>query len=208
MLRADPAAAAAAGATQRDGWGYLAMACVYLNAFIICATWQGITWTYCSEIFPLDIRMLCVSVTTGITWLGSFAIARSTPYMITALGYGTFFFFGAIVVCMGSWAFLFVPETKGEHHTHTCRSLSGIYLTDLKALLWKKWTPYLLSPPSLSSGPSFVVSQFSVPSQPAMNSRTKRRRNLRFPRLRSNETSRSTLLGRRTEDILMKGEGG
>lgn len=113
VLRADPAAAAAAGATQRDGWGYLAMACVYINAFIICATWQGITWTYASEIFPLDIRMLCVAITTADTWLGSFIIARSTPYMITGLGYGTYFVFGGIVVLMGIWSFFFVPETKG-----------------------------------------------------------------------------------------------
>lgn len=117
VLKADPAAAAAAGHVQRDGWGYLAMACVYINAFIICATWQGITWTYCSEIFPLDIRMLCVAITTADTWLGSFIIARSTPYMITGLGYGTYFVFGGLVVLMGIWAFFFVPETKGESLT-------------------------------------------------------------------------------------------
>lgn len=46
VMKADPAAAAAAGNVNRDGWGYLAMVCVYINAFIICATWQGITWTY------------------------------------------------------------------------------------------------------------------------------------------------------------------
>lgn len=84
VMRADPAAAAATGAVNRDFWGYLAMVCVYLNGFIICATWQGITWTYASEIFPLDIRMLCVSSTTAVTWLGSFIIVRipapqSTP---------------------------------------------------------------------------------------------------------------------------------
>ena len=62
------------------------MVAVYLNAFIICATWQGITWTYASVIFPLDIRMLCVPLTTADTWLGSFIIARSTPYMISDLG--------------------------------------------------------------------------------------------------------------------------
>jgi sugar porter (SP) family MFS transporter len=113
VLRADPAAADAAGNMQRDGWGYLAMVCVYFNAFVICATWQGITWTYASEIFPLDIRMLCVAITTADTWLGSFIIARSTPYMITDLGYGTYFMFGSFVVVMGIWAFFCVPETKG-----------------------------------------------------------------------------------------------
>nr|CAI6331998.1 unnamed protein product [Periconia digitata] len=113
VMRADPAGAAARGIVNRDGWGYLAMVCVYLNGFIICATWQGITWTYASEIFPLDIRMLCVSLTTADTWLGSFIIARSTPYMISDLGYGAYFFFSSILVCMGVWAFFFVPETKG-----------------------------------------------------------------------------------------------
>jgi hypothetical protein len=33
--------------------------------------------------------------------------------MISDLGYGTYFFFGTIVVCMGIWAFFCVPETKG-----------------------------------------------------------------------------------------------
>ncbi|KAL1589427.1 hypothetical protein WHR41_01732 [Cladosporium halotolerans] len=113
VMRADPIAAAAAGNTVRNGWGYLAMVAVYANAFIICATWQGITWTYASEIFPLDIRMLCVSLTTADTWLGSFIIARSTPYMISDLGYGAYFFFSAILVSMGIWAFFCVPETKG-----------------------------------------------------------------------------------------------
>lgn len=114
VLKADPAAAARAGDMQRDGWGYLAMVCVYFNAFVICATWQGITWTYASEIFPLDIRMLCVAITTADTWLGSFIIARSTPYMITDLGYGTYFMFGGFVVAMGIWSFFCVPETKGK----------------------------------------------------------------------------------------------
>ncbi|RSM11734.1 hypothetical protein CEP52_002912 [Fusarium oligoseptatum] len=113
VMRADPAAAAASGVVNRDGWGYLAIVCVYINAVIICATWQGITWTYASEIFPLDIRMLCVAVTTADTWLGSFIIARSTPYMISDLGYGAYFFFSAILVCMGIWSVFFVPETKG-----------------------------------------------------------------------------------------------
>lgn len=113
VMRADPVAAAARGDLSRDGWGYLAMVCVYVNAFIICATWQGITWTYASEIFPLDIRMLCVAITTAVTWLGSFIIARSTPYMISDLGYGAYFFFAAILLCMGLGSFIFIPETKG-----------------------------------------------------------------------------------------------
>lgn len=57
--------------------------------------------------------MLCVALITADTWLGSFIIARSTPYMISDLGYGAYSFFGVILVAMGIWAFFVVPETKG-----------------------------------------------------------------------------------------------
>ncbi|KAK0390543.1 hypothetical protein NLU13_0047 [Sarocladium strictum] len=132
VLRADPAAAAAAGATQRDGWGYLAMVAVYANAFIICATWQGITWTYASEIFPLDIRMLCVAITTADTWVGSFLIARTTPYMITGLGYGMYFVFAAVLAAMGVWAYFFVPETKGV----SLEEMDALFMLSTRKVVW------------------------------------------------------------------------
>jgi Sugar (and other) transporter len=34
--------------------------------------------------------------------------------MITSLGYGTYMFFGSLMIVMGIWAYLFVPETKGK----------------------------------------------------------------------------------------------
>ncbi|KAF3313043.1 hypothetical protein TWF173_006424 [Orbilia oligospora] len=114
VLKSGPAGAAARGDVARSGWGYLAMVCVYLYGLIYCATWQGITWVYCSEIFPLDIRMLCVAITTADQWFWSFIISRTTPYMITSLGYGTYTFFASLMVCMGIWAWCFVPETKGK----------------------------------------------------------------------------------------------
>lgn len=114
VMKADPSGAAAAGETSRGGAGYFAMVCVYLYGLIYCATWQGITWVYCSEIFPMDIRMLCVAITTADQWLWSFIISRTTPYMITSLGYGTYMFFASLMVCMGFWAYFFVPETKGK----------------------------------------------------------------------------------------------
>jgi hypothetical protein len=63
VMKADPATAAAAGQVSQSGAGYFAMVCVYLYGFIYCMTWQGITWVYCSEIFPYDIRLLCVAIT-------------------------------------------------------------------------------------------------------------------------------------------------
>ncbi|KAL0634273.1 hypothetical protein Q9L58_006810 [Maublancomyces gigas] len=79
VMRADPAAAAARGEFTRSGWGYLAMVCVYLYGMIYCMSWQGTTWVYCAEIFPIGIRMLCVALTTADQWLWSFIISRTTP---------------------------------------------------------------------------------------------------------------------------------
>ena len=34
--------------------------------------------------------------------------------MITSLGYGTYMFFGSLMVLMGFWAWWAIPETKGK----------------------------------------------------------------------------------------------
>ncbi|KAH8761211.1 sugar transporter [Diaporthe sp. PMI_573] len=113
VMRNDPEAAAKAGVTQMSGWGYLAIVCVYLYGVIYCATWQGITWLYASEIYPLYIRSLCMALTIADERLWSYVVSRSTPYMISDIGYGTYFFFGALMACMGVWAWWCIRETKG-----------------------------------------------------------------------------------------------
>lgn len=101
---------------------------------------QGITWLYCSEVFSLDIRMLCVAITTADQWLWSFIVSRTTPYMITSLGYGTYMFFGALMILMGVWAFFFVPETKGKF----------CFPRSLVSTAVRVYYPQPLSPSSLS----------------------------------------------------------
>lgn len=88
-MKNDPEAAAEAGITQMSGWGYLAIVCVYLYGVIYCATWQGITWLYTSEIYPLYIRSLCMALTIADERLWSYVVSRSTPYMISDIGYGS-----------------------------------------------------------------------------------------------------------------------
>lgn len=89
VMKNDPDAAAEAGITQMSGWGYLAIVCVYLYGVIYCATWQGITWLYASEIYPLYIRSLCMALTIADERLWSYVVSRSTPYMISDIGYGS-----------------------------------------------------------------------------------------------------------------------
>ncbi|PNS16184.1 hypothetical protein CAC42_1947 [Sphaceloma murrayae] len=134
VLRARPAEAAAAGNITRDGWGYLAMVCVYLYGLIYCATLQGLTWLICSEIFPLDVRMLCVAITTASQWFWSFLISRTTPYMITSLGYGTYMFFGALMIVIGVWSFFCIPETKGV----TLETMDAIFAKSVCRSVWDR----------------------------------------------------------------------
>lgn len=85
-----------------------------------------------------DIRMLCTAITTADQWFWSFLISRTTPYMITSLGYGTYMFFGALMVLMGFWALFFIPETKGKYSAVTFPKIHAN--ASLQALPSKTWT--------------------------------------------------------------------
>ncbi|KAH8745746.1 general substrate transporter [Hyaloscypha finlandica] len=93
--------------------GYGAAVMVYVFAVAFCLSWAGVPWIYCSEIFPLRIRSLCVAICTATHWLLNFVIARSVPYMLTNIGYGTYFVFAACMTLAVPFVYFFVPETKG-----------------------------------------------------------------------------------------------
>ncbi|CAE6477998.1 unnamed protein product [Rhizoctonia solani] len=93
--------------------GRFAVACLYIFAISFCASWNGISWIVCAEIFPLGVRALCCAITTATQWLWQFVIARSTPYMVANIGYGTYLFFGVCMVLMIPWVIFVLPETKG-----------------------------------------------------------------------------------------------
>ncbi|KAK9770733.1 putative Major facilitator superfamily (MFS) profile domain-containing protein [Seiridium cardinale] len=100
------------GSKQIDGGGYAAVVMIYLYAVGWCFCWAGIPWIYVSEIFPLRIRSPCVSICVAIHWVMNFVIARSVPYMITNIGFGTYFVFAAFMTIAIPWIFFCVPETK------------------------------------------------------------------------------------------------
>jgi len=95
-----------------DAGGYVGIAMIYVYAVGWCFSWAGIPWIYASEIFPLRIRSSCISICVAIHWVMNFVIARSVPYMITNIGYGTYFLFAAFMTVAIPWVYFFVPETK------------------------------------------------------------------------------------------------
>ncbi|KAI0880240.1 general substrate transporter [Annulohypoxylon maeteangense] len=97
----------------QDGGAYVAIVMIYIFAVFYALSWNGIPWVFCAEIFPTGIRSLCLLFTTCTQWLGQFIIVYSTPYMMTNITYGTFFFFGSFLVVGALVIFFFMPETKG-----------------------------------------------------------------------------------------------
>ncbi|KAI2463022.1 general substrate transporter [Annulohypoxylon bovei var. microspora] len=97
----------------QDGGAYVAIIMIYVFAVFYAISWNGIPWVFCAEVFPTGIRSLCLLFTTCTQWLGQFIIVYSTPYMMTNITYGTFFFFGSFLIVGTLVVFFFMPETKG-----------------------------------------------------------------------------------------------
>lgn len=144
-MKNDPEAAAEAGVTQMSGWGYLAIVCVYLYGVIYCATWQGITWLYASEIYPLYIRSLCMALTIADERLWSYVVSRSTPYMISDIGYGSkFSMICSLDLRLSDWlqqltSFSALSWSAWES------GLGGVFVRQ-KVSPSKRWTPFLVHP--------------------------------------------------------------
>ncbi|KAG1144014.1 hypothetical protein G6F37_001778 [Rhizopus arrhizus] len=94
--------------------GYVAIICIYIFAIGYEISWGPIVWIVCSEIYPTRVRAISLSITTAFNWAMNATIAKVTPIMMNDITYGTYFFFGAMSVVMGTFAYVFLPETRGR----------------------------------------------------------------------------------------------
>lgn len=85
---------------------------IYINS--VLSTHRPVAWVVTSEIFPLSIRGLAVSLTTSSNWIGNFIIAMVTPILLGSfLGTGgTFFILGGLLFASFLFVLLTLPETK------------------------------------------------------------------------------------------------
>jgi MFS family permease len=95
----------------------IAFVCVYI--FFFACSWGPVAWVVTGEIFPLNARAKCLSITTATNWLLNWAIAYATPYMVNSgpgnanLQSKVFFIWGGFcVICMG-FVYTCIYETKG-----------------------------------------------------------------------------------------------
>lgn len=69
------------------------------------------------ELFPLQVRAKCLSITTATNWLLNFAIAYATPYMVDPdagnLQSKVFFVWGSCCFVCIAFVYFMIYETKG-----------------------------------------------------------------------------------------------
>ena len=88
---------------------------VLVVAAIACyaMTLAPITWVILSEIFPNEVRGVCMAICTTALWAACFMLTYTFPLLNSSLGTARTFWIYAIV-CIGGFLFVlrYLPETK------------------------------------------------------------------------------------------------
>ncbi|KAI8659994.1 MFS quinate transporter QutD [Fusarium sp. Ph1] len=106
------------GTGQIDGAGIAACAFIYIYVIGFVSSFAGVPFILASECAPISVRALSATLGAATQWIMNLVVTKATPYMMTDLGYGTFFFFGSCIFLGGFYVWLFVPETKGVSLEH------------------------------------------------------------------------------------------
>lgn len=99
--------------TTMSSGGISAMVAFYLWTCFYGPTWNGTPWVFGAETMPTFIRSATQAFIAASNWLFAFLIARFTPQMFTAMGYGVYLFFAALMVVSIPIVWLIIPETSG-----------------------------------------------------------------------------------------------
>ncbi len=91
----------------------IASMAIYIASFAIGL--GPVFWLLISEIYPLKVRGVAMSIASVANWLFNLIVAITFLSLINLIGQsGTFFMYGGIAII--SWLFIYrrVPETKGQ----------------------------------------------------------------------------------------------
>jgi len=100
-----------------DFVGVIIVSAIFLFTASFSFSWGPVTWVYCAEIFPLNVRGQCVGLTTMWEWTGAFIVNQFTPMLLQSMGFSAFGIFAGF--CVVSVLFtLWLPETRGVPLEH------------------------------------------------------------------------------------------
>lgn len=94
---AKPVASTSGDAKITSG-GIAACAFIYIYVIGFVSSFAGVPFILSSECVPLNIRAVSATLGAATQWLFNLVITKATPYMVTSLKYGTFFFFGSCII--------------------------------------------------------------------------------------------------------------
>lgn len=106
---------------------------IYIFGFAV--SWGPVAWLICSEVFPLEVREVGMTITTIVNWTFAGLVMGNALSFMKAHGSASIFFVFA-AFCLLSMLFLklFVPETKGVTLEEIEEKLkSGVALKNLGA---------------------------------------------------------------------------
>lgn len=110
---ADPASKVKVGTnTSLSSGGIAAIFFFYLWTAFYTPSWNGTPWVINSEMFDQNTRSLGQANAAANNWFWNFIIARFTPQMFGAWGYGVYFFFASLMIISVVFVFFCIPETK------------------------------------------------------------------------------------------------
>ncbi|KAL0941966.1 Quinate permease 6 [Colletotrichum truncatum] len=84
----------------------------FLFAFFYKPTWGATTWTYTSEVFPLNVRGPAVGMSVQMQGVANTIFQQFFPIFYQNEGLKTFFFFMTTNVCLACVVYFILPETK------------------------------------------------------------------------------------------------
>ncbi len=113
------------------GWFAAVSLAVYIASFAVGL--GPVFWLLISEIYPLSVRGVGMSLATVVNWVTNLLVALTFLTLIDRLGKpGTFWLYASISVIAVVFSILFIPETKGktleeiEAHWHTGGRLQAL----------------------------------------------------------------------------------
>jgi MFS family permease len=90
------------------------VACSYLFVATFATTWGPASWTYPSEIFPMQIRAKAVSLSTASNWAWNCILAFAVPPLLWSINWKMYMIFATFNGLAFIHMFLTAPETKGR----------------------------------------------------------------------------------------------